>query len=498
VFALVLGLRAALLPVWPIPTPTVTDEMSYLLMSDTFAHGRIANPPHALWQFFETVHVLGSPGYASKFFPAQGLFLALGQVLFQSPWYGVWLSCGAMAAGTTWAAFGWLPPPWALFAGILTLPMSITSYWMNSYWGGAVAALGGALAVGALGRLVSRKGPVTSLASVLAVGSVLVCWSRPFEGLVLLIPLFLYLIWKTWRVLPARAWLVVAAIGGSGAAALLYYDARLTGSPWIPPEAAYQRQYGMAPVFAFQELGAPKSLRDPHMEMVHNTWERDLVLHARTPAAWAHRPIEAWNFAALFAGGSWVFLVSVTVFCVPVLRRRTGVLAVFSLLGVAASLVEIAYLAHYAAPFYAATVIPVAEGFRMLRGATFRGAETGRFLSRVAPTVGFLFVMAQQGLMLIRADPDAPMTMNPLPTVWRERLAASLPPGKNVILVRYDPPYNEHAHWVYNGADIDASSVIWARDLGTEENRSLRAYYPDRKFWLLRPNQNLDSLEPYP
>jgi hypothetical protein len=54
-----------------------------------------------------------------------------------------------------------------------------------------------------------------------------------------------------------------------------------------------------------------------------------------------------------------------------------------------------------------------------------------------------------------------------------------------------------HSHWVYNHADIDGSRVIWARDLGPEENKRLLAYYPDRQFWLLRPNQDPTWLEPY-
>ena len=177
------------------PAPRIEDEFSYLLAGETFVSGRMANPTHPQWIYFETPHVLQRPTYVSVYPPAQGIALAAGQVVAGHPWYGVLASVALMCAAVSWALRAWVPSGWALVGGLISVQIGVfgsahsTGYWANSegywtasYWGGAVAAIGGALVLGALGRL--RQRVRVREAVLLAVGVGILANSRPYEGLV--------------------------------------------------------------------------------------------------------------------------------------------------------------------------------------------------------------------------------------------------------------------------------------------------------------------------
>src|SRR5262245_56327219 len=180
----------------PIPEPEIHDEFSYLLGADTFVLGRLANPPHPMWEHFETIHVNPIPTYATKYPPGQSLFLALGQKVFGHPWYGVLLSVGLMCACVCWMLQGWLPPLYAALGSLfLIAQFGVISYSANEYWGGALPAAGGALVLGALPRLVRRAS--LSVSVLAAFGVVLLANTRPYEGLIVTVAAAATLVW--WR-----------------------------------------------------------------------------------------------------------------------------------------------------------------------------------------------------------------------------------------------------------------------------------------------------------
>ena len=193
VIAVALIGRAFLLPWVGIPEPRIDDEYSNLLMADTFTHFRLANPTPAAWKHFETFHVNMVPTYHSKYPVAQGLALGIGEIVFHRPWIGVYFSTALLCGAICWTLQAFVPPAWALLGGLLAVfRLALFSYWMNSYWGGSMAALGGALALGAVVRIFAQDNRrSTALLWFQPLLLPCCCWPirGPYEGFAFALPL---------------------------------------------------------------------------------------------------------------------------------------------------------------------------------------------------------------------------------------------------------------------------------------------------------------------
>ena len=243
VFLFALAIRAALLPLLPVPKPMIPDEFGHLLIADTLTHGRLTNPTHPMWPHFESLHIFHHPSYDADFFPGQGAILALGK-LAGHPWIAVWLLSAAMCAALCWMLQAWVPPQWALFGALLAVfRFGVASYWINSYYGGCLAATGGALVLGSYPRLLRKPSFGTSL--LFGLGLVAIGYSRPFEGLAVAIPAVAvagFAVVK--KRIPFWVCIPVSALALAGVAGLLIYSKGVTGDPLRTPYAVNQATYG--------------------------------------------------------------------------------------------------------------------------------------------------------------------------------------------------------------------------------------------------------------
>ena len=504
--ALALAARAAVLPIEPIPQPAVHDEFSYLLAADTFAHWRLTNPPHPMWVHFESFQILQKPTCMSKYYPAQGVVLAAGQVIFGHPFWGVWLSVGLMCGALCWMLQGWMPPGWALLGGLLSVfRLAIFNYWGNSYWGGAVAALGGALVLGALPRL--RRNPRARNTLLLGLGLAILANSRPYEGFLLGlavgIVMSLWLLGRrgpSWGVMARRVVAPLLLVLVPTVCAMGYYFWRVTGSPFRIPYLVYAATYDPVPNFPWRPL--------PVFPEYHHQVMKDFDLAAPLEIyklVRAH-PVEiachrALAFAAFFLGTVLLMPVGALLFARrwkffrglirPGKVRPLLFLCAFPLAGIA---LVVPYFPHYAAPLTGALYALVMLAMRHLRLWQWRNRPVGRQLVRAVPVLAVVLLVLDVSILGVQNGFFAPGR-----DFGRSAVLAQLKQYAHgqLVIVQYGEDHVAFNEWVYNDAEIDAAKVVWARDMGVSANAELIRYFKGRRVWLLEPDETPPKLLPY-
>lgn len=487
-------IRLSLLWASPVPVPRVHDEFSYLLAGDTFAHGRLTNPTHPMWIYLETFHVNQHPTYMSKYPPAQGAVLALGEVL-GNPWIGVLLSMACMCAAILWALQGWLPPRWALLGGVLVLlHLGISGYWIDSYWGGAVAAIGGALVIGALPRILRYRRPLE--AALLGIGVAMLANSRPFEGLVFCIPVFAVIaIWlcsrrsPSWGVTVPRIIIPISVVLALAAIFMGYYNWRGTGRPLLFPYTVNSRTYITNPELVWEKGRPPIHYLNPQFDAFYNGWQRETAAEGKIssiPDALRVAASHARMYASFFL---WPEL------CIPLLAipwilkdRRIRFLTLQFVICFAGFLLVVWFFPHYAAPLTATAFVLLVQAIRHLRKWSYRGRPIGIGFSRITVALALIFA------------PFHHFNYNLYPQiVSRARLTKRLAsmPGDQLVIVRYTPQHDANEEWVYNGADIDHSHVVWARDIPGVSLQPLLDYFRDRHVWIVDADSPDPRLLPY-
>jgi hypothetical protein len=480
-----------------IPPPQTHDEFGYLLLGDTFAHGRVTNPSPPLWQHFETIHEIMRPTYTAKYPAGQGLALALGEVL-GNPIFGVWLTTAMACAAICWMLLAWMPARWALAGGLLAAFHPQVLEWSQNYWGGAVAMCGGALVLGGFRRLIAGE-PRARDATIMGAGIIIVANSRPYEGLVfcLLVGMAM-LIWliKTGRfgtrrfftrlVAPLAAMMVLLGCEEG------YYNWRVTGDPLVMPYMVHIQTYGIDPVFIFSVPRPEPVFR--HRE-IQNLQETYLKYYLNQRSSWRslfEATVE--KLEDLFQSYLWSLLLLVPLLGLPWAIRRDRPLRLAFLIGLfflAGLMLETWMHAHYAAPGGAVFFLLVTESMRVVNAWHCEGRRGGRNVLR---GLAVLLAISFASTVVKMSTADE--------TRWFYKRQAILDylrqqPEKSLVIVKYDPDHNPHREWVYNEADLIHAKVILARDMGAK-NQELLDYFKDRKVWVLHADAANPEPEPYP
>ena len=503
--------RALMLPWYPPPPPQIHDEFSYLLQGDTFAHGRIANPTPPYWQHFESEYILLQPVYASQYQPAQGLVLAFGEIFFRDAWYGVWISIGVMCAAICWALGYVLPPRWALFGAIAAaLQFGIFGLWMNSYFGGAVAATAGALVLGSLVRM-RIQGKTKSSAALCASGIVVLMASRPVEGILWSVVALGYVLVKTMRkpghprfieiLVPSAAVLIV------GAGALAYYNWRITGNPASPPYLSYQRVYGTPQPFWWQP---PLKIGNFDFPELRNNYLNQLNLYENrySPAAIFEaerkRLRDFWRF---FVGP---FFTPALFFIGFIFRdRRIRPWLYASIPFILDKATYHAWFPAQNAPATILIVLIVVQCWRHMLAFTppklsFPRRTLGVAMSRQLISACCLAIVS--GGLGRAMEPILPAQFRHLPPIWeslyparrlRDDVTAKLEkiPGKHLVFVRYFPGHCFCEEWVFNSADLKSQKVVYARPYTPQSDEALANYLDEHDVWVIEPDAHPYRLE---
>ncbi|MFN7998050.1 MAG: hypothetical protein U0Q18_30800 [Bryobacteraceae bacterium] len=473
------ALRLLLLPRDGVPTPEIYDEFGHLLVADTLRHFRLANPPQAMPQFFETFFVLQEPTYSSIYPIGQGLMLAAGWTLFGIPWAGVLISTAAFCGLCYWMLRGWTTPGWSLAGAVLAMiEFGPLNQWMNSYWGGSLAAAAGCLVWGSLPRL--RESRLTRYAVLVGIGFAIHLLTRPYESIFLLIGILLFFSWRDARVLMRPA-LIAALLVAPAIGITLLQNKRVTGNWTTLPYSLSQYQYGVPAALTFQPNPTPHR---PLTREQSLDYKMQLSFRGEAPetiGSYVRRlgyRVRYYRFFFLAP------LYLVLPFFVLRMRERRYFWAALCLLIFALGINFFpAFQYHYLASVTCLFVLVSVAGLERLS----QWNET-------AAQVVFLLCAAQfvwiYGARFV-SEPDEPGRRA---FIFRE-LAKQ--PGKQLVFVRYWPRHIFQDEWVYNGADIDGAKVIWARDLGPEEDRKLIQSYPERAVWLLEPDARPPKLRVY-
>jgi hypothetical protein len=326
--------------------------------------------------------------------------------------------------------------------------------------------------------------------------------ARPFESIFLLLSVLLFFLPAPRRLLKIAPAVIVTVLPAIGLTLLHNY--KVTGSATTLPYALSRYQYGIPTTFVFQPNPTP------HRELTKEQrldYDLQSYTHAINPPgvrAYFERLAARIRFYRFFFLAPLYLALAVGLFALRDYRHIWIVLTI-CIFALGTDIYPF-FFTHYIAAETSLFVLLAVIGLERLSRFTIRGHDAGAEDARVILFLCFAHFAFWYSLHLFgrqdfaeymwryetwdavnNGDPDNYLSIH-------QRLKDA--PGNQLVFVRYGPSHTIR-EWVFNQADIDASKVVWARDLGEPENDKLRRYYPARTVWLLEPDAKPVALAPY-
>lgn len=380
---------------------------------------------------------------------------------------------------------------------LLAFIVSGFHYWSYSYWGGSVAGLFGALVLGASLKIARSKEWSFSYGLLFAFSGICLGNARPFEGLVFYLGCFSVLIlpriWKEWN--QTRLWLKFGLpcvlVYGLGLGLMLDYNVRTTGDPLKMPYMLHTEQYSnRGGQFLSDGEKFEKEYRHPQMARVYA--ENESPTRRGDPSIVGL----LWNrisFTSKELTGFWFWVLVIGSF-VASREWRIGVIVVVA--GGMAILAPYSFHPHYVAPFFPAVLLLIGLGANRLWPLLSSQRRLAGVLLMALALLPLVSEIIQNQLRGVLADNGSLSFVE-----FRKYITDGIGgiEGDDLVFVRYHPEAKLHDEFVYNEADIDESSIVWARFMSFEENQELIDYYGgSRLVWLLEAAGKNSQIIPYP
>ena len=331
---------------------------------------------------------------------------------------------------------------------------------------------------------------------LLGLGCGLEILTRPFESVLLAVSIAVPIVVMIRRV-PRRV-VAIGLIALSPALVLTLLQSRaVTGSWTTLPYVLSRFQYGIPATFTFQPN--PQPHRELNREQQID-YQAQTDVHGDKPetlGSYFRRLADRFRFFRFFLLPA---LYLAMLFFLPELRSRrylwaAGSVAIFSL----GTNFYPYYYPHYIAAVTCLLILMPVVGLRRLNSVSGDAMRILLLLCLAHFTFWYgLHLVANEDLFIATGSYESWDFVNFGDAEGRlaidHRLAQAT--GQQLVFVRLGPAHLLR-EWIHNDADIDRSRVVWALDLGDEENAKLRAYYPHRTAWIVEPDAKPPRLAPY-